>query len=75
MKRDTKNEMRKRARAGLGLTDLLKDDFIQLRADIHDFDLACLEESLRDAKSTMQLLIDNLTEMEYMVYLCKSKES
>lgn len=75
MRKDIKNDMRKRARAGIGLTDLLKDDFVQLRADIHDFDLICLEESLRDAKSTLQLLIDNITEMEYMVYLSKSKES
>jgi hypothetical protein len=75
MTRNMKHDMRKRARACMGLTDLLKDDIIQLRADLHDFDMMCLEESLKDAKSTMQMFIDNLTEIEYMLYLIKSKES
>lgn len=75
MKRDMKNDMRKRARACIGLTDLLRDDVIQLRADLHDFDILCLEESLKDARSTLQMFVDNITEIEYMLYLIKSKES
>jgi hypothetical protein len=75
MKRNVKHDMRKRARAALGITDLLKDDIIQIRADLHDFDVLCLEESLKDANATMQMLIDNITEIEYMLYLLKSKES
>lgn len=75
MRRDMKNDMRKRARACSGLTDLLKDDIVQLRSDILDFDLACLTESVKDARATLQMLVDNITEIEYMLYLINSKES
>ena len=73
MNNNMKNDMRKRARACIGLTDLLRDDVMQLRADIHDFDLICLEESLKDAKSTIQMFVDNITEIEYMLYLARSE--
>lgn len=72
---ETKFEMRKRARTCMGLLNLLKDDVEHLRADTTDFDIICLEESLKDARSTLQMLIDNVTEMEYMLYLVKAKES
>lgn len=75
MRKDLKNDMRKRARACLGLTDLIKDDIIQLRADLHDFDISCLEESLKDTKATIQMFIDNVTEIEYMLYLLKARDS
>jgi hypothetical protein len=75
MRKDLKNDMRKRARACLGLTDLIKDDIIQLRADLHDFDILCLEESLKDTKATIQMFIDNVTEIEYMLYLLKARDS
>lgn len=74
MGKNMKNDMRKRARACMGLADLLRDDIVQIRSDIHDFDLICLEESLKDARSTLQMFIDNLTEIEYMLYLSKNKD-
>lgn len=75
MAKNLKNEMRKRARAAVGLHDLLRDDIEQVRADVSDFDPLCLEESLRDARSTLQMLVDNITEIEYMLYLAKSRET
>lgn len=75
MRKNLKNDMLKRARACLGLTDLMKDDIIQLRADLHDFDILCLEESLKDTKATLQMFIDNVTEIEYMLYLLKARDS
>lgn len=74
MKKNAKIEMRKRARIAMGMLNLLKDDVNQVRADAADFDLICLEESLKDARSTLQMLVDNITEMEYMLYLVKAKE-
>jgi hypothetical protein len=67
--------MKKRARVSMGLLNLLKDDIDQVRVDADDFDLICLEESLRDAKATLQMITDNITEIEYMMYLFKSKET
>ena len=67
--------IKKRARAAKGILNLLKDDIDQLRVDANDFDLICLEESIRDTKSTLQMLNDNITEIEYMLYLATSKES
>ncbi len=75
MRKNLKHDMRKRARACLGLADLMRDDIIQLRSDIHDFDMACLEESMKDTKATLQMFIDNITEIEYMMYLLKSRDS
>ena len=75
MRKNMKNDMRKRARACMGLTDLLRDDVVQLRADLHDFDPLCLEESLKDTRTTLQMFIDNITEIEYMLYLINSRES
>lgn len=74
MGKNLKNEMRKRARAAAGLHDLLRDDIEQVRADVSDFDPLCLEESLRDARSTLQMLVDNITEIEYMLYLSNTRE-
>lgn len=73
--RNLKLDMKKRARVSMGLLNLLKDDIDQVRVDADDFDLICLEESLRDAKSTLQMITDNITEIEYMMYLFKSKET
>lgn len=67
--------MRKRARTSMGLLNLLKDDIEQIRVDADDFDLLCLEESLKDAKTTIQTIIDNLTEIEYMMYLFRENNT
>lgn len=72
--RNVKMEMKSRARMVSGLVNLLRDDAEQLTADTRDFDLICLEESVRDTKSTIQMLIDNVTEIEYLMYLSRKSD-
>lgn len=72
--KNVKYDIKKRARIASGLTTLLQDDLNCIRADANDLDIICLEESVKDAKSTLQMLIDNVTEIEYMLYLAKSRE-
>ena len=72
---NVKTNIKKRARMNAGLLNLLRDDVDNLRADADDFDLICLEESVRDAKSTIQMLTDNIVEIEYMLYLVKSNDA
>lgn len=71
----SKLEIKKRARMCDGMLNLLRDDIIQLRADADDFDIICLEESLKDTRSTLQMFVDNVTEIEYILYLLKTRES
>lgn len=73
--RNVKNDIKKRARMTVGLLNLLTDDVYNLRADADDFDLICLEESVRDAKTTLQMFTDNVTEIEYMLYLIKNNDA
>lgn len=75
MRKNAKHEMRKRARAAMGIVNLLKDDIDQVRVDVTDFDMICLEESLRDTKLTIQMLVDSITEIEYMLYMYKAREN
>ena len=75
MRKNVKHDMRKRARVAMGLMNLLRDDIEQIRTDTNDFDLICLKESIKDAKTTLQMITDNITEIEYMLYLANSKES
>lgn len=74
MGKNIKYDIRKRARIAMGMTTLLQDDLHHIKADANDFDIICLEESVKDAKSTLQMLVDNITEIEYMLYLVKSRE-
>ena len=74
-KQQIKLNMKKRARIASGIINLLKDDIDHIKADTNDFDLICLEESLRDAKDTMRMLTDSITEIEYMLYLVNSGDS
>lgn len=74
MRKNVKFDMRKRARLSMGMLNLLKDDIEQMKIDTDDFDLICLEESIRDAKETLQMIMDNITEIEYMLYLYTSKD-
>lgn len=75
MKKNIKINMNKRARIAMGLLNLLRDDINQVRIYTDDFDLISLEESLKEAKNTLRMLGDNVTEIEYMLYLANSKES
>lgn len=74
-KQEIKLNMKKRARIASGIINLLRDDIDHIKADTNDFDLICLEESLRDAKDTMRMLTDSITEIEYMLYLVNSSDS
>lgn len=71
MKRDIKQDLKKRARVAAGVVTLLSDDVDLLRSYANDFDILCLEESLKDTRATLQMLCDNITEMEYMIYMFK----
>lgn len=73
MNRNIKMDMKKRARISAGLLNLLIDDIEQVRVDTDDFDLICLEESLRDTQTTLQMIKDNITEIEYMLYQFKNE--
>lgn len=75
MTQELRVEMRQRARRLKGLLNLLTDDIYHVNADAADFDLLCLGESLNDTKSTLQMLIDSTTELEYTLYLSNQKHS
>ena len=75
MSNEIKMDMRKKAQHIRGLVNLLRDDADYICADTDDFDLVGLGESLREIKDTIQSVIDNVTELEYSVYLVKSDES
>lgn len=75
MKRGAKHKMKKRARIATGLVNILRDDVENIRSDANVFDLISLEESIRDAKTTLQMLNDHIMEIEYLLYLINSKET
>lgn len=70
---DIKQEMKDRARLARGLANALGYDTEYVYTDVQNFDLICLDESLRETKDTLQKLTDNLTELEYLVYLIKKE--
>lgn len=75
MTQELRVEMRQKARRLKGLLNLLTDDIYHMNADASDFDLLCLEESINDAKSTLQMFTDGITELEYTLYLSNQKRS
>lgn len=68
---DIKNEMRERARLVRGLANALSYDAEYVYTDVQNFDMVCLDESLRETKETIQKLTDNITEIEYLLYLLR----
>lgn len=70
-----KVEMRSKARSIRGLANILINDSDYIFADVEDYDLVGLEVSLREAKETLQSLMDNVTELEYALYLSKQKNA
>lgn len=74
MKRELKMKMKKRARMAAGIVNLLKDDIEHIKSDTNDFDPICLEESIKDAKATIQMLTDHISEIEYSLYLINTGE-
>ena len=75
MSRQLRIDMRQKARQLRGLLNLLTDDIFHVNEDAKDFDLICLEESIRDTKNTLQMLIDGVTELEYIQYLSNQERS
>lgn len=72
---DIKKEMRDRARLARGLANALGHDVDYVHMDVDNFDLICMNESIRETKDTLQKLMDNITELEYLMYLLKKDES
>lgn len=75
MVNQTKLEMKSRVRLAKGLINLLKDDVDVIAIDVDDYNLFTIGESIREAKDTIQKLVDNLTELEYLTYLSKQPET
>ena len=73
------NELRRgikaRARLLRGLTNVLQVDADYIWSDSNNHEVLCLNESIREAKLTLQQVTDCLTELEYMLYLMKREES
>ena len=66
-----KMDIRKRARLTRGLLNLLKDDIDCICIDADTYDLFTINESINEAKDTIQKMIDSVMELEYMVYQAK----
>ena len=71
----TKHEMMERARLVRGLANALTHDAEYIYDDVRTYDTVCMAESIRDIKDTINRLVDNVTELEYMLYLEKRGES
>ena len=72
---DIKKEMRERARLARGLANALGYDVDYIYADVENYDLICMSESIRETKETIQKLIDNVMELEYLLYLIKKEDA
>ena len=72
---DIKKEMKDRARLARGLANALGYDTEYILTDVKAFDIMCLEESLRETKLTIQKLIENIDEIEYLLHLVKREGS
>lgn len=70
-----KVEMRSKARSIRGLVNALRSDADYVFTDVEGFDIISLEESLRELKVTVQYLVDNITELEYALYLANRKDA
>lgn len=68
---NVKMEMKKKARTIRGLTTLLCDDADYICVDAEDFDLVGLGVSIHEVKDTLQRVLDNVMELEYMLYMVK----
>jgi hypothetical protein len=68
---DIKKEMKDRAWLIRGLVNALQYDVDYIYSDVTSYDVTCLNESLRETKETIQKLTDNVTEIEYLLYLTK----
>ena len=67
--------MKDRARLAKGLANALGYDVDYVSMDVESCDLICMNESIRETKDTIQRLMDNITEIEYLMYLLKNADS
>lgn len=70
---DIKKEIRERARLARVLANALGHDAEFLFSDADNYDLMCMAESIKETKETIQKIVDNITELEYLVYLIKNE--
>lgn len=68
MKRTVKLDLSKRIRLSAGLLDVLRYDMEVMNSAVENYDFITVGEYIRDVNETMESLIDNLAEVEYMVY-------
>ena len=68
MKRKVKLDVSKRVRLTSGLLDVLKYDLEVMSSAVDNYDFITVGEYIRDVNDTLDKLIDNLAEVEYVVY-------
>lgn len=71
---ETKREMRNLARVAKGLTNALQSDIDYISTDVANCDLVCMGESIREAKDTLQRLIDNIMYLEELLMIVKRED-
>lgn len=71
----TKRELQNKARLACGLADILKYDAENLVMELNELYEDYFIEAICDTKETMQNFVDTITEMEYLLYLERLKES
>lgn len=71
---EIKRGLKGRARLLRGLTNVLQVDADYIWSDSSNHEILCLNESIREAKATLQQINDCMTELEYMLYLLKHEE-
>ena len=62
-----KNEIKARARLSRGLVNILKDDIDMLNIDADDFNIYTINESIKEARDTLNDMMANLDELEYAI--------
>lgn len=75
MNRTTKRTLRNKARLVCGLVNILDYDSDNITNECNSSDYEQLMTTLQDTKVTLQNLVDTVTEMEYLLYLDRAKES
>lgn len=75
MNNKTKKDIRSKSRLARGLAEVLQYDTDNLVSDSNECHIDELIETLLDTKETLQNLTDIMTEIEYLLYLHKFKES
>lgn len=71
---NTKIELKNKSRLSIGLVNVLHYDIENIHMNISGHDLIHATGAIREAKSTLQKLFGNLTELEYLIYLSEQNE-